>query len=164
MTKQIPLTKGKFALVDDEDYEYLMQWKWRVDVGGYAVREQHVSGGKKNEIRHMVQMHRVINKTPDGLKTDHIDGDKLNNVRGNLRNATPSQNKANAGPYKNNKSGFKGVSWSRLNKKWVAQIKVAGRRIHLGYHRDIKAAVRAYNTAAVKFFGQFAKLNKSEGV
>ncbi len=90
--KEIPLTQGKVALVDDEDYEYLTQWKWCYN--RYAVR----CIGPKNH-RQRIAMHQVILNPPEGLETDHIDRNKLNNQRSNLRAVTRSENMQNKAPY-----------------------------------------------------------------
>jgi hypothetical protein len=125
--KRIPLTQGKFALVDDADFEWLNQWKWRVN-HGYARRALYENGKRAGDI----SMHRLINNTPAGLDTDHINRDKLDNRRDNLRSATRSQNNFNTPPPKNNKSGTKGVWYSKRWGLWYAQIKVKGKRYNLG--------------------------------
>ena len=78
--KQIPLTQGKFAIIDDKDFEYLNQWKWTYD-GRYAIRSVAFTVGKRSKI----YMHRIILNTPVGMDTDHIDMNRLNNQRLNLR-------------------------------------------------------------------------------
>ena len=161
--KVIPLTKGKEALVDDCDHEYLTQWKWQFQPEqhrrtGYAVRI-----GRTGERRSQFRMHRLIvtrsGAAVDGKQIDHIDGDGLNNCRSNLRVSTTSQNHANRRPNRNNTSGFKGVTWNRRWKKWLAQIEVAGHNYYLGGFDDPCDAARAYNEAALKHFGEFACLN-----
>lgn len=116
--KRIPLTQGKVALVSDEDYEYLMQWKWYARRAGktfYAGR--HVRLKLKQKVFHM---HRVIAERLGILEApDHKDRNGLNNQRSNLRAATISQNKANRGRNKNNTSGYKGVYWDKERKKMV---------------------------------------------
>ena len=161
--KTIPLTQGREAIVDDCDYEYLMQWKWRFEREahrrtGYAVRSYRGDGQ-----RHHLCMHRLVadrsGLAVDGKQIDHIDGDGLNNCRSNLRVSTTSQNHANRRPNRNNTSGFKGVTWKRRWKKWLAQIEVAGHNHYLGGFDDPRDAARAYNEAALKHFGEFACLN-----
>jgi hypothetical protein len=107
-------------------------------------------------------MHDVIarRKGLRGPQIDHCNGDKLDNRRCNLRDATTSQNKANEGLRKNNTSGFKGVYWSKWAGKWMAGIKVNYKRIHLGYYMRKVDAARAYNRAARRYFGKYAQLNK----
>ncbi len=93
------------------------------------------------------------------MKVDHWDGDGLNCRRGNLRAATHAQNLYNRGPQQNNKSGYKGVSWSRNAKKWWAHIQVDKKVIHLGYFDVAEQAARAYDVGALKYHGSFAKTN-----
>lgn len=128
--KLIPLTKGRFTLVDDADFEWLNQWKWYLSGNGYATRTS----------KH-IRMHRVINNTPDGYDTDHINRDKLDNRRDNLRSVTRSQNNFNSLPPKDNKSGVKGVWWSERWQLWYAQIKVNGKRYNLGSSKNKNEAI-----------------------
>ena len=153
MTKEIQLTKGQVALVDDEDYEYLSQWKWHYS-GGYAMWRSHINGVKTTLL-----MHRLIMNTPDGLETDHINSNKLDNRRGNLRISTKPQNSANKPAPKNNTSGYKGVSWFKAGKLWTARLKVNGKLIYCGYFKNIEDAVIAYNTEAKKHLGEFVYPN-----
>jgi len=135
----IKLTKGQVAIVDDEDFEELNQYKWYAVKGGntfYATRNTP----RANQTQ--MQMHREIMDTPKGLQTDHIDGDGLNNCRSNLRIVTSRQNHQNLHTDKG--STFPGVSWHKVVKRWRAQIKVNGKKKHLGYF-DIEAeAYEAY--------------------
>lgn len=148
--KSIPLTQGKFALVDDEDYEYLMQWKWHFD-GKYAMCNEYISEKK----RHTIYMHAVIMKTPKGMETDHIDRNKLNNTRANLRVCTSSQNKMNQGQHSNNTSGHPGVSWDNPRSKWKAYIQVKGKCLQLGRFDNIQDAISARKQAVKKYYGEF---------
>ncbi len=90
---------------------------------------------------------------------DHINRDRVDNRTDNLREATASENSQNQSMYKNNKSGFKGVSWFKRDKKWVAQIKIDGKKKHLGYFDCKVEAAIAYNEAAIKHHGEFANIN-----
>lgn len=154
--KLIPLTKGHFAQVDDEDYDNLMQWKWRIDGSGYASRIITVGYFNGKRKQRGVSMHRLINQTPDGVSTDHRDGNKLNNQKYNLRDATCSQNFMNK-PSCRGQSRFKGVSPHRG--KWRSTIKINEKQAFLGCFNSETEAARAYNAAAIEHFGEFASLN-----
>lgn len=154
MTKEIELTKGKFALVDDGDYEMLMKWCWYFTSTGYAANKGGVDRGR------IVYMHRYIVDCPEGMVVDHIDGDKLNNHRGNLRIVTASQNLMNTKRLrKGAKSVFKGVSAASTKGKWRAYIKAYGKYEHLGHFNTEEEAAIAYDAAALKYFGEYASLN-----
>lgn len=133
--KQIYLTQGKKAQVDDIDFEWLNQWKWYCDKG-YAVRNVAIPNGKQEAL----YMHRLINQTPKGSDTDHINRNKLDNRRSNLRTATRSLNIINRNPRKDNKSGFTGVNWDKQYKKWRALIRKDRRDIQLGLYSTITGA------------------------
>lgn len=147
--KQIPLTKGKFALIDDDDYGAVSQHSWCFQ-GRYAF--SRING--KN-----VSMHRFINKTPANLDTDHINGNELDNRKANLRSATRKQNIMNARKRSGTSSKYKGVCWNNRDRKWQAKIKVGEIRLHLGYFSTEQDAAQAYNFAAIKGFGEYARLN-----
>lgn len=136
--KKIPLTQGKFALVDDEDFEWLSQWKWKLHKDGYAVRT-----GYKNSRFIQIYMHREVNKTPLGILTDHINRNRLDNRRINLRNVNYSQNAFNTGLWKHNTSGIKGVFWNAQKKKWHAVLSVNKKQVHLGFFDEIEKAILA---------------------
>ena len=161
--KTIELTQNQVALVDDEDFEWLNQWKWRAvwDSGThsfYAMRTAPRVEGKRS-----LGMHRLILGLGPGEMGDHEDHDTLNNQRYNLRRCTNAQNQANGRKRRDNTSGSRGVHWRKAVHKWVVQIKVSGRFIHLGYFDDITAAARAYDAAARQHFGEFACCNFQEG-
>lgn len=154
--KTIPLTKGDFAIVDDDDYEYLIQFEWFLTPGGYAARKT-----TKNGRPSIVLMHREIAKTPKGMQTDHINGNRLDNRKCNLRICTNAENSRNRGPMPGT-SKYKGVRWLKNDKKWQANIKLNQKQITLGcFNSEIEAA-KAYNEAAIKYFGEFAWLNDIE--
>lgn len=118
--KIIKLTKQKHALVDDDLFEYLNQWKWHVSTNGYAVHTTSRKIGKQK----VIFMHRLISKTPNGFDTDHINRNKLDNRLVNLRIVTRQINAFNVSPQKNNKSGITGVTWVTRDKKWMARIQI----------------------------------------
>lgn len=159
MSKQIPLTQGKFATVDDEDYDWLMQYKWCARIVSssqiwYACRKEKLNGKQ-----HQQQMHRFITSAPPNMVVDHKNGDGLDNRRSNIRLATAKQNARNQRISKCNTSGYKGVSLGSDGKKFQARIRVNSRLIHLGTFDDLVEGAKAYNEAALKFFGEFASLN-----
>jgi hypothetical protein len=139
------------VMVSDEDFEHLSQFHLQADEHG------SVSGIFKSKKRMLLP--RYIMNAPDDMEVDHIDGNRLNNQRSNLRLATSSQNKINRGPRSDNKSGYKGVSWHKQRNKWTARIMVNGFYKHLGLFDEIENAVEAYNQAATKYYGSFAWLN-----
>lgn len=158
--KEITLTRGYVALVDDELYEELSAHKWhaRVNSSGlvYAIRNSPRPDKKT------IYMHRVILGAPEGTGVDHIDRDGLNNKRANLRLATTSENQRNARRRIDNSSGYKGVakySAPRSKKPWKAHIGVNGVSRYLGVFDSAEEAARAYDRAAVEFYGEFAHRN-----
>jgi len=155
--KKIPLNHGRFALVDDEDYDWLMSLgKWYAHKDGntfYAVRVVN-AGGRRVKLR----MHREITQAKKGKVVDHKDGDGLNNQKANLRECETAENTKNRIGNVNSASKYKGVQKS--DKKWRVTIFLNGNRFHLGVFSDeIKAAI-AYNEAAIKYHGEFARLNE----
>lgn len=155
----IKLTQGRFAKVDDEDYDYLNQWKWCASKRGhacYAVRAERVERGKYKA----VGMHRKIMGIGIKEGIDHIDGDGLNNQRSNLRFCTRSENNRNTRSREGSLSRFKGVSWHKGNKMWAAYIRSNKILKCLGYFHVESDAAIAYNNAAQKIHGEFARLNE----
>jgi hypothetical protein len=158
MAKEIQLTQGKVAIVDDADYEYLNKWKWFVNKFRgkfYAVRTS-----RANKKCSCILMHREIMNPKKGFVIDHIDGFTLNNLRDNLRICTHGENLRNQKLSVKNKSGFKGVHWHKLGKKWVSSINIDRKILYLGLFIDAKEAAKKYNDAALKYHGEFAHLNK----
>ena len=149
----IPLSKGKHTIVDAEDYEWLMQWKWMYSTTGYAIRHMTVNGKTKT-----IRMHRQILDVPIGLFADHINGNRTDNRRMNLRVCTHAENQHNYRSYKGS-SIYKGVAWDTDREKWRALIKVNRKSFFLGRYATQEDAARAYNAAALKYFGEFAQLN-----
>ena len=162
--KYIELTQGKTAIVDDEDFEYLSQWKWYATADGYAVRNQTyiASDGYKKQRR--VSMHRDIMGNPKGYTVDHANRDKADNRKENLRTATNTENLRNQGPRKNNSGKYKGVTKASSCKNWSAAIFNSGKRLHLGHFATQEQAALAYNEAAKKYHGEFAYINEVRNV
>lgn len=164
--RYIPLTQGQIAIVDDEDYEELSQFKWYAQKRGQtylAARTYYENGKKKFEY-----MHRRIVRAPDGLVVDHINGNGLDNRRSNLRICTRAENNRNIHRHLSRKrakvvSRFKGVYWDERSKKWTAQIRVNRRQIWLGMFEDEIQAALAYDAAAFCYFGEFARPNFGKG-
>lgn len=157
--KTITLTRGYEAIVDDDDYDELIEKNWcissnRKNGKRYAVCTTHPRGERSE------YMHRVIMKAPKGKHIDHINSDGLDNRKCNLRFCNNSQNHMNVGLRSDNTSGYKGVSYSKGIKKWSSKIWKDGKSIFLGYFDDKDDAARAYNRAAESLFGDFASLNK----
>jgi hypothetical protein len=159
MTKEIPLSKGFFTIVDDEDYDFLIQWRWHYS-NGYAGRRVKLGktiNGKRQ--RCTLYMHRVLLNTPDDMEGEHRDNNGLNNCRYNLRNATPSQNISNRSKFIKGSSKYKGVDFNKRTGLWRARISFANKRLNLGYFKSQEEAAKVYNQAAIEHHGEFAQLN-----
>ena len=158
--RKIPLTRGKFAIVDPEDYERLAIYKWFLSsspTSSYAARWQYSGPGG---LRKKIWMHREVIDIPKHLLCDHINGHSLDNRAANLRPATVSQNLCNRPKTKaKTRSKYKGLEWDKIQRKWKARIQCNGRKIYLGsFSKEIDAAM-AYDNKAKALFGEFAHLN-----
>ena len=164
--KEIQLTQGYIALVDDEDYARVNKYKWcaRVErrkdksiVKVYALRKVRSATGKSTT----QLMHRfILGVTDTSVEVDHNpDNSGLNNQRSNLRLATSAQNSRNRRLSVANSSGFKGVSFCKARGTWESKIETEERTTHLGRYKTSEQAARAYDEAAVRMFGEFAKTN-----
>ncbi len=145
--KSIKLTQNKVALIDDEDFERVNKYKWYFKNPGYACNES------------VGLLHRFIMSTPKNMEVDHINHNKLDNTKQNLRNCSVQENHYNTTIHKTNKTGFKGVSYHKRTRKFESRIRVNKIKIHLGLFKDKILAAIAYNNAAIKYHGQYAKLN-----
>jgi hypothetical protein len=145
--KKIFLPNDKITLVDDSDYDFLNQWKWYITSNGYVAR-------KDKEGRHF-RMHRVLMNTPIGMDTDHINRNKLDNRRNNLRICTRSENNINSKTRKDNGSNFTGVCWDNSKNKWRSFINVDKNRIELGYFHLKKEAITIRKNAELRLYKDF---------
>ncbi len=170
--KEIKLTRGLVAFVDDEDYEWLNQWRWHAAKQCTTFYARRNLPYKKGEKRTSISMHRAIKKITHNDKriVDHMDRNGLNNQRSNLRFCTPQQNARNRSTHKN--CTYKGVYkyidkyFKKTTKEWVyyplvykAKICVMYKQINLGTFKTEREAVMAYNRAAKKYHKRFAALN-----
>lgn len=161
--KLIPLTKGYFAKVDDEDFERLMKYRWQVN---NPSKSKHITYAKRTDRtcgQRSVSMHREIMGITPGFEIDHIDNDGLNNQKSNLRLATQSQNcQHRRKPNYPNK--YKGVCFHKRNRNYQVEITVNGKRKYLGWFRDAKEAAMVYDRAALMHSGEFAVTNQQLGL
>jgi hypothetical protein len=147
----ISLTQGKVTLVDDEDYDDLIRYKWeacrvKTDSDIFIVKCRNIS------------MHRYLLQVKDNELIDHRDGDSLNNQKNNLRICTKAQNMMNSKKTRG-LSKFKGVSYNHKNRCWIAYIKLNYKQVYLGSFNIEETAALAYNKKAIELFGDFARLN-----
>ena len=157
MTKKLILTNGSIALVDDKDFQEVSMYSWYLLKGGYAAR----TGSRPGE-PHTILLHHVVTDTDYKYIVDHINGNSLDNQKGNLRAVTIQQNNFNRAKCKNKKSSkYKGVCWSKHKNLWVASIKINKKSIRLGYFNFEIDAATAYNEKAKVLFGEYARLNNA---
>lgn len=159
--KHIPLTQGKVAIVDDDKFEWLNQWKWyaykHISSGYYAIRQQCVGMKNGKRVGKTIYMHRQILNAQKGQITDHKNRSGLDNRRYNLRLCSAIQNSQNRKSI-GKTSKYKGVS-RYINNKWQVHIKLNNRRINLGYYDNEIDAAKTYNAKARELFGEFAYIN-----
>ena len=141
---------GKYAIIDEEDFDKIKNHTWRVLQNGYAVCQSNYK---------TVYMHRVIMNTPKNMATDHINHNRLDNRKINLRVCTQLQNNYNTKCDRNNKSGFLGVSYCKRDDKWVAHIQLNYKQMNLGSFPSKEEAAKTYDNKAKELFGEFANLN-----
>jgi len=154
----VPLTNGGFTKVDAADFDSVSRFNWHSTGRGYIERNLP----RLNGIQKKQMMHRLLMDDPVGLEVDHINHDKSDNRRCNLRIATRQQNSFNHPGQSNSLSGIKGARWNRCKRKWQSSIKVNGESIHLGWFDCPVLAAGIYRTAELHFFGDFARKNFSE--
>lgn len=173
--KKINLTQGKVALVDDEDFDWLNKYKWYANESGntyYAMRVITIQSQNKNKnikrkrkriLMHVETLkHKLERELKPHKETDHINNNGLDNRKCNLREVNSSQNKMNRKKQnKKTSSIYKGIYWYKNKKKWHVRIMLNRKSICLGYFDDEKEAAITYDKAALKYFGEFARLNFS---
>lgn len=153
----IPLTRGHVAIVDESDYARVMAaGPWHAVVSNRTVYARRHLYGRERVDRTMEKLHTFLTGWP---LVDHINGDGLDNRRSNLRQATSAQNAANARMHRDNRSGFKGVSWSTAQGSWRFDIMVKGQRSYRGGFKTPEEAALAYDAAALAAWGPYAKIN-----
>jgi len=164
--REIPLTQGKVALVDDEDYDMLIKWKWyahRNRYTFYAARHTYIDG-KVRPDKPIIRMHREILGLAVGDKrqADHKDQNGLHNWRGNLRIASPQANRLNQKLRVDNTSGYRGTYWHKRHRRWCCTVSINKKQTTIGYFHDKISAAKAYDRAAIKYYGENAILNFPE--
>ncbi len=163
---ELKTKNGYTFYIDDEDVAIVSKYKWY----GYTPKRYRKDGGvsyykpfiQANDRANSstIRLHRLVMNAPKGTEIDHIDGDRCNNRKRNLRCCTGLQNKRNRSKNTNNTSGFKGVTWHKKAGKWEAQLQRGARHSYLGLFERREEAARAYNKAALEWHGEFAKLNE----
>lgn len=155
MSKKIELSKGKYAIVDDEDYDMLSAYSWYThsDSRNKEYAATRILGD-------LTYMHRLILDAKDDKKIDHINGDGLDNRKKNLRSTSSLENSRNKSKSKGTSSRYKGVT--KVKNGWKAHISINNKDIHIGYFKTEEDAARAYDERAIEEFGEHAKLNFSD--
>lgn len=152
----ILLTNGGEALIDKRYFNKVSKYKWykhTVNKHTYVWRTSRFKGK-------MIKLHTFLMRTPKGMMVDHINGDGLDNRKSNLRLCLPCENSRNQKLKSKNTSGYKGIHFSKPNKKWVARIGVNYKRICIGSFIDKIDAIHAYNKYCLKYHGKFARPNE----
>ena len=154
--KQVPLTQGYIAIVDDEDFEKIKHHKWSITSNK---EKTHVYARAKIAGK-TIKLHRyILGLTDKSMVVDHIDHNGLNNTRSNLRVCTLKENQANQKPKKNAASKYRGLAWNKQRLKWQVSIKVNGVQKYLGIYKNEDEAARVYDKHAKIQYGEFAYLN-----
>ena len=156
--KLIPLTQGKFAMIDDKDYKLLSQFKWyasKSHYGGYVAQHSYI----ENKRHRTILMHRMITDALPNMTVDHKNHNRLDNQKHNLRVCTNAQNNYNRGPKRNSTSKYKGVYLLKQSNNWCSQITKKGKIEYLGTFKTQEDAAKAYDKVALELFGNYAYIN-----
>lgn len=155
--KQIPLSgirgMGKFAIVDDEDFEIVSKYRWHLGTDNYVINRNHFNKKKKT-----IRMHRLVINAKDGQQLDHINGDRLDNRKCNLRFSTQHENSLNS-RHPLGKSGLIGVWWCKKDNIWTANIQLDGKCIYIGAYKVKEEAAYVRDQFAIQLHGEFARTN-----
>ena len=138
-------------MIDKEDYEIVKNYYWRVDKLGYVISS--IYNEKTGRYNKLLKLHRLIMDAPDDMVVDHIDGNKLNNRKCNLRICTQAENNRNHCVSSNSSTGVTGVRWNKINNSWRVMIS----DINIGSYKNFEDAVKARKQAEKKYFGEFAR-------
>lgn len=149
---KIPLTKGKFAVIDDDDYDKIAGYKWCFAKAGYAA-------SRKKNYGEQVLMHRIILNAGKTQSVDHKNGNGLDNRKNNIRLCSHQQNMMNRKMPCHNTSGYKGVTWDKQMKKWRAQLRHSKTNSYVGLFSNIVEAAKEYDKKAREVFGEYARTN-----
>ena len=166
MCLKLNLSQGKVTKIDASRYDELIKYKWHVNLKNgkwYAQRSKHIKLGSKRYTSKTIYLHRELLNAPKGVRVDHINGDTLDNRLENLRLCTQQENTRNTKSRKGSSSKYLGVHLHKQSGKYRAQIKLDGGKKSLGLHSTPEEAALAYNEAALRYFGEFANLNKVGG-
>lgn len=137
-----------YAIIDDEDYDKIKHLRWRLSTIGYVT-------ARDNVLKQEVYIHRLLLNAPNNLLVDHINKNKLDNRKINIRLVTKSQNAMNSKKQNNNTSGCRGVYWRQERSCWLVYINVNGKRIGLGHYKDFNSAVATRKEGELKYFGEY---------
>lgn len=161
--KYIELSKGARAIVDDDKFNELNKHEWHLNAYGYAARKVELPRTDSRRKRKDIKMHHIVLKPKEGLYTDHINRDRLDNRRFNLRNVTSSQNNRNASLSARNTSGYKGVSWCKKSKRFRTSLYLDGKMRWKDF-KDARMAALEYDLFVTEHFGEYALTNKKLGL
>ena len=162
--KFVQITQNKFAIVDDEDFERINQYKWHATKAGNTYYASHSTWNSSRKRKSAIFMHRIILRAPKGMCVDHINGNGLDNRKINLRLCTAQQNSQYRPHHNLGSSQYHGVHWHKKKKRWQSLIETKGKCTFIGLFKTEEGAALAYDKKAKELFGEFATQNFSGGV